>query len=463
MDDLFPQMKKVTYAFLVLLLVLGTVVAVTVWLLRDAQPAPQPVVLSDGTTVRFVAVTHGTNHAWGNTRFARAVLRAPGPVRDLVIRAFPKAVGRTTRTTSEPRLVVWVEHWGPTGGATISRRAFLRPAGGSIAGNDEHLGLWNQPSNAVSLASLEFGAWPRHTSTLECALFEADANYDFTEVGSFPFRNPAPSTGAATNWAADPLPATVLAGDLKVTLQIFAAGLGNSSTHRAKADGEIEIAHAPVREGGEPGAFVAVDIDSPRGTNESWIMFDADLSDPDGNEIGATSRSGMSTRMRFHPVLWSDSSPWKLRLHLKRSKGFASGELVAFSNLPLPAIGTTNRFDLTNSIGDIDVVLRHFVRRPDLTNNSWSSGTLSELRIEHTQLGATNQLDMIGITAQPAGTNLATQGSSWSDDYHEYSFSHFPAGTTHLDLTVAVQPTRFAEFTVEPNWVTNEVVVTEKR
>ena len=84
------------------------------------------------------------------------------------------------------------------------------------------------------------------------------------------------------------------------------------------------------------------------------------------------------------------------------------------------------------------------------------------MRVEHPDLGPSNQLDLVRITVQPAGTNLTTSGSSWSTDYHEFKLRSIPASGTHLDLTFAVQPTRFVEFLVPPNWITNTIELPEE-
>ena len=48
----------------------------------------------------------------------------------------------------------------------------------------------------------------------------------------------------ATNWLAQPLPATSMAGDVSVTLQSFASGLGSSTTHKATGDGREAVVAA---------------------------------------------------------------------------------------------------------------------------------------------------------------------------------------------------------------------------
>jgi len=273
----------------------------------------------------------------------------------------------------------------------------------------------------------------------------------------FKFKNPTPETGNETVWHPDALPITQSSGDLQITLRTFASGLGQQTSQRAVGNTGYVVVHQVAKTGREPGAYVQVDFESPRSTNETWAMFDAAVSDSTGNTVPAHSRSEMTTNMEFRPVLWSNATAWKLKLHLKRTAGFRPDELLVFSNVPVPTVGITNILNRTNTLNGFQFVLKSFVHRPDLTNHSWSSGDLSVIRLEHGNLGTSNVLDLVGITVQPAGTNLITQGSGWSDNYHEYNLKAVPANAMHLDLTYAFQPVRFVEFTVAPNWRTNDL------
>lgn len=206
-----------------------------------------------------------------------------------------------------------------------------------------------------------------------------------------------------------------------------------------------------------------VAFDSPRGTNETWAMFNTDLSDATGNKITATSRSGMTDRMAFSPILWPDEAAWKLRLHVKRKTGFAPHEFLTFSNVPLPDVGTTNTPNMTNVVMGIETRLSEFRRQPPLpeNRNSWSGSEISRFRLDHDDLGETNQIDLISMTLQPSGEVIQNIGSGWSNKYHQYSIRALPTNATHIDLVFAVQKARFVEFFVSPNWITNEYKITD--
>jgi len=281
-------------------------------------------------------------------------------------------------------------------------------------------------------------------------------------VGSFTFDNPLFSD--APPLAPDPVGTTKTAGDLSVTLKGFATGIGNHTTHRWNGETKrSEKVYSAADPNDRPEALIHVQFDSPRGTNQTWFIYDADLSDGSGNHVDATSRSGMSDHMAFSPVLWPGEPAWNVRLHAKRKTGFLPDELITFSNIAIPLVNTTNQIRQTNHAAGIQVVFDRFFVRPPLKDpNSWSSSELSQFRIEHDELDDTNQIDLVSITVHPMGTNVTTSGSSWSDSYHEYNLRSIPTNATHMDFTFSVQKARFVDFNVTPNWITNDYVVTEE-
>jgi hypothetical protein len=447
-------MSKVARALLLLALMIG--VGALLWL-GIPKNSQRTITFSNGTTLQFVGATYGTTHVAATTPLGRILSRLPAGLLNKLPLNEP-ALGLNVRSSSKPTLMVWFSHWGPAGPPTgslslSSIRAMVRPSDGLISGPVHYLSLINQSSNQPKLDGIYLEDFPQLSRRLEVAFFE-EKSEKFEFRGAFEFRNPAPPPLVHSNWIAPSLPTTALAGDLQVTLHTFAAGLGNHTTHQSSG-----VVHAAANAGDEPRALAQVTFDSPRGTNEVWSIFNADLSSAWGQTRPAQSRSEMTSRLLFSPVLWDEGQPWKLRLHLMRTAGFTSAEQLTFSNVPLPAVGQSNRLDWTNRSAGVTAVLQHFLRRPNLTNSFYSSRDLSEIQVLHPDLGTNRQFNIVRILAHPTGTNLTTQGSSWTDGYHTFQFHSFPEGTTHLDLTFSVQPTRFVEFIVNPNWVTNEVVV----
>ena len=432
------------------LLVIGLLAGAVLYGLQSVRSAPRTITLTNGTTLRFEGVTYGTTHVASLTPLGRLVSQLPAGLLDKLPLNWPP-LGLTVRSSTQPTMMVWLSHWGPAGppSGSYSTRAILQPSDGPAAGPVHYLTLVNSLSNQPKLQGIYVSDLPQRARYLEIAFFEGD--FERSEFrGSFGFRNPAPLAMVHSNWIAPSLPTTASAGDLQVTLHTFASSLGNHTSYLGS-----EVVYA----GDQPRAFVRVTFDSPRGTNEVWSIFNADLCSAWGQTLAAQSRSEMTSILLFSPVLWDDGQPWKLRLHLMRTAGFTSAELLTFSNVPLPTVGQSNRLDWTNGSAGVTAVLQHFLRRPNLTNASYSSRDLSEIHVLHSDLGTNRQFNMVRILAHPTGTNLTTQGSSWTDEYHTFQFHSFPEGTTHLDLTFSVQPTRYAEFIVNPYWATNEVWV----
>lgn len=456
------RMKTLLKWLVVLVALFAAAVSVSLLLFGRGPAMDQTVRLSDGTTLRFLDVSVGTNHFYG-TGLVRVIHQLPGSwSRGLMAKVPALTGGRSIQTTGN-NLVVWLEHLGVPGSNTVHRSALLRPVGGQTGGASEYLGLWRPPAVFASTNHVAFPAWPRRAEMLECVIVERTDDGKMIETGSFEFKNPLRVDSTA--WQPERLPATKRAGDLEVELKAFVSGVKNNIRVNAKRDGQDVVTLGAAREGEEPGAYFALEFSSLRDTNETWSAFNVDLGDSTGNTLRARGSVGMTTSMsrtmRFSPTLWSDEEAWNLKLHFKRETGILPEHILTLTNLALPEVGATNRIDQTNVVNGVRMVLRHFIRRPDTTNNVYSSSDRSLIRIEHDDLGETNVLKLMGVTARPSNPTPSSSASSWSDRHYELGFKSFPPGTTHLDLTIAVQPVRFVEFKVAPNRITNDLTLGE--
>ena len=442
--------------------ILVTLVIVFVFLIgRLRKVDDQTVILSDGSAVRMLDVTVGTQHQIG-LQIGNLFKLLPEPVTETLEGWLGTRSRIRTFQTSKTNLVVWLEHSGMTLGKRVSRSVMLKVPGGRLSGEKQYasLQLGNGTTNRVH--SMSFGNWPRREKWIECAILEQNDDYEEIEIGSFRLLNPLLID--QPGWTPEQGPVVKLAGDVKVTLEDFATGIGNQRSNRKTPNGFNETVYQAAAPGKEPHSIVNVDFQSPKGTNETWVLFDSDLSDALGNQVRAKSRSGMSDMLRFSPVLWPDESAWKLRLHLKRKAGFLPGELITFSNVPLPILSSTNFPQMTNIVMGIESRLTEIRRLPplDKSRRSWSGRDFSGFRLDHDALGDTNQIDLVSMTIQPMRKMLQTRGSSWSDTYHQYQLESIPSEGTHIDLVFSVQKARFVEFLVAPNWVTNEYVMRER-
>ncbi|HVR35245.1 MAG TPA: hypothetical protein VMS21_05280 [Methylomirabilota bacterium] len=449
-------MKRRWKILLGLSLVLGVCVVAAMWLYREGPGWNQSITLADGSVLRFRGVTVGTNHVQGSG-LGRLVRRLPQSLQDSVARIAGGRLRVHSRRTMETNLLVWVEAAVPAGRANTRRESMITTAGGPVAGHGAHLALWMptvwMPTGGTIMVAAEFPAWPRRARDLELVLVEWTRTGERQEAGRFRFPNPEVTD--APVWHAEPLPAMDSDGDIQVTLEAFVSGVGRMTSQGTRGDAARRVRKYRETQSDEtPGAFVAFRVNSTDGEKRSWKVAKAWLSDATGNHLKATRWSGGEDgTLEFHPVLWPEEESWKLTMDLKRTGGFAADELLVFTNLDLPAMDETHNFDLTNTVQGLKTVLRSFVRKPDMTNNSWSSDDLSSVQFEHDYLDERTVVDLISVTPADGGEEIETGGAVWSDNWLQSSFQTLPKDVTALNLTYVIQKTRRVEFLVDPNWI----------
>ncbi|MBI1177600.1 hypothetical protein GC207_09195 [bacterium] len=440
-----PSSKLLIICLFALVVLGGT----AMFIFRDDPAWHQAISLPDGSVLHFRGVTQGTNHVQGNLA-GRLAYELPKSIGDWLTRGFPNVFTVQHKSTAEPQTLVWFEVETAPGPSTAQRRAFLTGEGMPVSGESEYVSIWAPPSGK-QLMSVGFDSWPRRAKHLEFILYEADASYHFNEVGWFGMKAPNSVTAPAFQPAS--LPITSSAGDLEVTLMQFATGVGHSTYSSVTSDGHRKVRFNANDPGEAPAAFAVFKVSTPR-TNEVWDVAKVWLADAGGNRRKATSWSGARDGiLRFSPALWPDEPGWKLILDFKRMQNIPPDQSLTLTNIAMPAIGTTNTYALTNRVNGIQTVFASFVRRPNVTNNSWSSRDTSSLKLEHDTLDERTVVDLISISSSEVSTNLPSSGSSWSDTSYETTLLTIPDQVTHVDLKYAIQRTRRVEFVVAPNWI----------
>src|ERR1700690_2838224 len=148
------------------LIVLAGIVVV----LRQPKPiASGPLSLPDGSVVRILAVTYGTNHVVGRP-LARLVARMPAALQAGLLDLLGKrAAVQFSTTTSEPKLVIWLgraTNNAATPPASSYVTAFLADASGFISGDHASIyGWWSNPEQ------MQFGVIPRRDPVLAVNFF----------------------------------------------------------------------------------------------------------------------------------------------------------------------------------------------------------------------------------------------------------------------------------------------------
>jgi hypothetical protein len=439
--------------------------AVAVGLVWKSKSPPQIITLPNGERFQFIAAEWGTN--WVQpTAAARFIARLPAPVAAYVYRKWGSRLGIVTPidysaffwgsgpiSPPEPALHFWFRSLSTnTFGATNNFKFMLADQNGVVAGQGN--GGWSSFGQGPDKwLTFGFPVLPRRSPTLQLLVFKADDQFrgPYTQIGAIRFPNPL--YGRFPQWHPEPLPVTKTNGDLTVQLTDFSIGSGNQGGNQiVEVAGRQTRFHPPER-GEDQEIVFKLDIHSPRGTNAGWSIQPAELSDATGNHISTSFLSRWAITDEYHmgTVLWPDESAWRLKLTLRRFRGYDPEELVTFTNIPVPAVGATNTIFQTNLIHGVPVVLRQeFVRQPDMAPAEGGA----EISATHIVVEMLNPPDGFVVGFDQLNTDTQWKPEEWGNRQKTnaaaiYLYS-LPAEVRTLNLTWAVQKTRTVEFFVKP-------------
>jgi hypothetical protein len=246
---------------------------------------------------------------------------------------------------------------------------------------------------------------------------------------------PNPSFAQFPQWQPEALPAVKSAGELRVQLNRFAA---------------------PDTGASEGERYTHFSLSSAWGPNEKWTLETMELSDATGNRMAEDSppREGPGD-YSIQGALWPDEGALRLKLGYKRTAGFPAGDLIIFTNLPLPNASTpfgptpTNGTSLTNRAGGTPVVLNNIAGTyagsglpPGARGPFW-------LEVQLPDDPAGMVADIVKVVTD-TGEELARPDA---DIVHlsAWNFRSVPAGAKFFNVTVAVQKKRYVEFFVKPD------------
>jgi hypothetical protein len=225
----------------------------------------------------------------------------------------------------------------------------------------------------------------------------------------------------------------------------------------------------PASQRGDRGqmAFTSfrISFNPAKGKDEAWMLHDFGLEDATGNVIrhGTSSLPGLSLGYSrpsqragataftefIMGTLWPDETAWRLKVEVKRAIGYDPGEVVTFSNVPVPAAGTNSLLHLTNTAGGVQVVLSAFERQPHML---WAYdipvNSSNDIVVETPGNPPGVAVDILEVTTDGGKNvlgNLYGAGGSYTLDMMD-----FPANATNLDIRLVVQKTRTVEFYVKP-------------
>ena len=440
-------MRRLLFIFfgsLGLIVLAGIVVA-----LRQPKPtASGPLSLPDGSVVRILAVTYGTNHVVGRP-LARFVARMPAAVQaGLLYLLGKRAALQFSTTTSEPKLIIWLgraTNNAATPPASSYVTAFLADASGFISGDHASIyGWWSNPEQ------MQFGVIPRRDPVIAVNFFYHSPTGGVTRCGTLPFANPL--YGNFPQWRPEPVPATRRASDVAMTLEKVSTGHDQNSSVRADSNDRVSHEFGTNRVDGQNSTVCFIRLQSLIDSNQVWCVAGEEVSDATGNKARNTSLGWGSFEegyFSFEPGLWPSESAWKLRCEIKRVRGFDSGDTFVFRDIPFGSLGATNVISCATNFSGVSVILDHTIRRAPNTNSSWSSEELSQ--VQFTTAGLTNGLHLDLLSARTdRGTNLDCGSWSSGDRQRTYNYRNVPLQAKTADFTFAVQRSRWVEFTVKP-------------
>jgi hypothetical protein len=443
-------MKKLILAALTVLLV-----GIVCWLLltrQKPQPLPALIKLPDGTSLRILAVTYGTNHVFG-TKMARITTRLPVALQDILVDVFgQRAAPAQSITTPTPELLVWLDHRTNSTGATTPGSAYFTALLGDgsnfISGPDVSVNSflpWSQ------VEALHFGVFSRRDRQITLNIFHHNSTGGVSLCNRLSFVNPLYRN--YPQWQAEPLPATKRTDDVEVSLRAFETGHDNNSSISYRRDGSSLLAGGTNRLDGQNHTSMSLKFRPLTNTNEIWQVAGVEISDATGNSAhnsGMTSWGGNAVGLfSFTPGLWPTEAAWKLKLEIKRSEGFRPEEMFVFKHVPLGALGRTNTIAWATNVAGITVTLQSICRRAPQTNDSWSSSQISDVHFTISQPPAGTQLDLLRMVCD---TGITNHSDSWgsSSNERDYYYRDIPLAAQTADFTLAVQQSRTVEFTVKP-------------
>jgi hypothetical protein len=463
---------------LFLLLALGVVAAVVVWV-RAATHYSLSRKLADGTTLRIVQATFGTEFSYHEPK--------PQPWLLAIGRRLPFATASrlgwwfkggdwssVTAPPGETNFALFYTHDGPTTSSASSR-------------NHYHIVLFDEQGNSFDAPiasrgsdgfnptntyfhSLEMQAFPlvpRHGKTIGLR-FLSDQKDGKGETVIAEFRIPNPNPGPFPRWTPEPLPDVTRAGSVVATLTGFTTGLSRAHPGQAASDNEATITRLGLR------------LEEPGQSNCSWKPHGIQVSDatgnlwmPDSPASSAEGPAGDAYVMTFSGTLWPGEPAWKLRIELSRTNGFAPEELWTASALPVPAEDTNSpvapssilRSSLlqanqpsaggTNSPPVFSTNINGCSIRLNLARARTSGGRSGPpssdvtLSVALDQIPNDFRLSLVKVSdekGRPVKIKSANEWLRWGSSFN----LAVPPDATRLECTFAYHQSRFVEFVAAP-------------
>jgi len=463
------------------LALLVAAIAVTAWLLWGRTSTGPPLILGmpNGEKYQFAGETYGTKNVPTSLE-AKVYHSLPQRLASEADRYVETEISQVDmgEKFETPQLFVWFRRLGtnaPPGSTTPTLIARLTDQAGVEAGVRAYANF----SGNVAWAYAAFPVFPRRSRLLEFYLYpDVGPGNPAAPVAHFTFPNPC--YGQFPAWKPEPLPAVKEAGDLEVRLGDFTTGAWVNGGVFVKANESGGHHVTPAVRGQDTVTAFDVSLMSPSGTSAIWEFFSAELSDATGNVLRNESftvrfNGGFPPKQfvslpymdTIQGTLWPDEAAWRLKLEFKREFGLAPEEILTFTNVPVPAMGTTNLMGLTKTACGIQIELTKFVRQPNVPVNSFGRSEVTfelpgrpEGVADKGGLGSgarglelPGKPDPVAIDFMGMETD-AGRAEGYESEFRDSAYviyvQNIPTNARTMNLTLVVQKTRTVEFLVQP-------------
>ncbi|HTR42639.1 MAG TPA: hypothetical protein VMH87_13590 [Pseudomonadales bacterium] len=436
-------MKKILLVGVVVILVAAAVAGLIYWKSR-----PQVVVLKNGTKLTFLGSSYGKHHSFKGLKSTGSRTR-----------------GRLTLDTTNDTLVVWIEAEYKQNQWPNYQLLISDPDNTSCVGAWQSTG--NQIKNGVNVEGFTINAFPRRDSKMILRV-GAWGNQGGMQIAKDKFVVANPGPRSFPEWHPDPLPNTQSDGDLDVTLTKCSFGGSEGFMFGSQNMSPKDPARKAVS--------VTLHTEQDGNVVTNWQPVQIITSDATGNSIGnngwSNSRDGNGdATMSYQWGLWPEEKAWKLRVEMSRIAGFTNSEEWSITNVPVQKGDWNTLWNYNNN---------------NMGQNRHSDSPVAEATLNGIHLkiypairmgqdfGNNQTMGGFHIVAEPdlppgyrmslveadneQGRKLETYGFGPNGNGNGNYVFQMPniRNAKALNLTIAVHPSRFVEFTVKPDLKSGE-------
>jgi hypothetical protein len=406
---------------------------------------PQVITFSDDGKVTLLSVEYGKHHAPPTFKASTTSTNKTAARR-----------GNGPFTTTDDTLVVWVqEEYDSQQNHYFQFYAYDKAGTACAASSTTHY-VTAARRTGNDLVGIEFSAFPRRQGKFLVGVQEQSNNGQEMADRKFSISNPA--RGSFPQWTPEPLPATKEDGNLSVTLTKLV--FGADTPYNRNQDN----ADDPVNKGVQ--AVFQAQWDGKTAAN--WQPVSVETTDATGNSVGGfcnTQQNGDECTTTYQWGLWADEPAWKVKFEFSQQSDFAGNELWTVQNIPVqpgrqqdyynyPRAGRASAVVAEADLNGVHLKILPAKQFTDAGQNNYMQGGLmiqadsalpDGMRMTLVSLtdGQTNDVGYFDN-----GTMKSTTGAATVTTYR-YGLRDL-AGTTNLNLTIALHKSRFVEFTAKP-------------